>query len=76
MFIVITGSRSRSVISLGISPAFLGLLVLALFSAGPATTYAAELTPFSSDGCSMFPDVSGENSDLWLSCCKDHDLSY
>ena len=76
MFIVITGSRSRSVISLGISPAFLGLLVLALFSAGPATTYAAELTPFSSDGCSMFPDGSGENSALWLSCCADHDLSY
>ncbi|MBT3609684.1 MAG: hypothetical protein HN516_05015, partial [Gammaproteobacteria bacterium] len=47
-----------------------------LLSAAPATIYAAELAPFSSDGCSLFPEGSGENSDLWLSCCRAHDLSY
>lgn len=54
----------------------LALLVFVLFSAAPATIYAGELTPFSSDGCSLFPDGSSENSNLWLSCCTDHDLSY
>ena len=76
MFIGITESRSRPVISLGSSPALLGLIVLVLFSAAPATIYAGELAPFSSDGCSLFPDGIGENSALWLSCCADHDLSY
>ena len=54
MFIGITESRSRPVISLGSSPALLGLIVLVLFSAAPATIYAGELAPFSSDGCSLF----------------------
>lgn len=37
---------------------------------------ADELTDFSSDGCSLFPDSSLINSDDWCSCCVDHDIAY
>ncbi|MEO0335441.1 MAG: hypothetical protein AAF202_03555 [Pseudomonadota bacterium] len=33
-----------------------------------------ELLPFTSDGCSRFPDSIGKTS--WESCCKEHDLAY
>lgn len=48
----------------------LGLLAFAL----PAA--AADLKPFSSDGCSAFPDGTFEQNELWLSCCIDHDIAY
>ena len=76
MFIGKTDSRRRLTVSLSVSSALLGLVVFILRSAASATIYAAELAPFSSDGCSLFPEGSGENSDLWLSCCRAHDLSY
>ena len=76
MFIGKTDSRRPLTISLSVSSALLGLVVFVLLSAAPATIYAAELAPFSTDGCSLFPEGSGENSDLWLSCCRAHDLSY
>ncbi|RHW76304.1 hypothetical protein [Colwellia sp. RSH04] len=37
---------------------------------------ADELAPFTSDGCSVFPDGTFEQSHLWLSCCTAHDLAY
>ena len=36
----------------------------------------AELKPFTSDGCSLFPDSSVITRDEWCSCCFDHDLAY
>ncbi len=36
----------------------------------------AKLKPFSSDGCSSFPDGTIEHKNLWLSCCTAHDLAY
>ena len=36
----------------------------------------SELKPFSSDGCSLFPDSSLISGDDWCSCCFDHDLQY
>ena len=39
-------------------------------------TAADELAPFTSDGCSVFPDGTLEQSQLWLSCCTAHDLAY
>src|SRR4030095_15157940 len=36
----------------------------------------AELAPFSSDGCSSFPDGTPVNQSLWLDCCVRHDLAY
>jgi hypothetical protein len=35
-----------------------------------------ELKPFTSDGCSSFPDGTMQQQSLWLSCCVKHDLSY
>jgi hypothetical protein len=37
---------------------------------------AAELQPFSTDGCSEFPDGTLEHKDLWLECCIAHDRAY
>lgn len=49
------------------------LLLARLFS-GVAS--AAELKPFSTDGCSDFPDGIEGHEDLWRSCCIEHDLAY
>jgi len=37
---------------------------------------SAELAPFTSDGCSSFPDGTPVNQSLWLDCCIRHDLAY
>jgi len=35
-----------------------------------------ELAPFTSDGCSMFPDGTLADATLWQSCCIEHDVAY
>ena len=47
----------------------LGLLVT-------ACSGDSELSAFSSDGCSLFPDASIISSDDWCSCCFEHDVAY
>ena len=37
---------------------------------------AADIAPFTSDGCSSFPDGTPANQSLWLECCVRHDLAY
>ena len=37
---------------------------------------ANELKPFTSDGCSAFPDGTLAQQELWLSCCTHHDRAY
>ena len=37
---------------------------------------ADEIKPFTSDGCSAFPDGNFENKELWLNCCIAHDFAY
>jgi hypothetical protein len=37
---------------------------------------AEGLRPFTSDGCSAFPDGTVEQKTLWLSCCQQHDYTY
>jgi hypothetical protein len=34
------------------------------------------ITPFTTDGCSAFPDGTPEQNQLWLRCCTQHDLAY
>ncbi len=42
-----------------------------------ATASAAQsLRPFTSDGCSVFPDGTWQQQQLWLPCCVAHDLAY
>lgn len=37
---------------------------------------ADELKPFTSDGCSAFPDGTLQHQSLWAECCIQHDLAY
>lgn len=37
---------------------------------------AENIKPFTSDGCSSFPDGTLEDNELWLSCCTAHDYAY
>jgi len=50
------------------------ILVLGLLT--PWLTQADTLKPFSSDGCSAFPDGTFEQNQLWLKCCTAHDYAY
>ena len=34
------------------------------------------IKPFVSDGCSMFPNGTLEQKELWLECCAEHDRAY
>lgn len=34
------------------------------------------LRAFESDGCTMFPNGTGSQPNLWLDCCQKHDLRY
>lgn len=42
----------------------------------PWLVQADTLKPFSSDGCSAFPDGTFEQNQLWLRCCTAHDYAY
>ncbi len=53
---------------------FIAALLLAIIL--PLKGYSGELKPFTSDGCSAFPDGTFEQKQLWLSCCKKHDFDY
>lgn len=52
---------------------FAALLWLAMLS---GCTHAGELRPFTSDGCSAFPDGTFTDSTKWLKCCVAHDKAY
>lgn len=47
-----------------------------MFALPFAVVQAADLKPFSSDGCSGFPDGNLQQNQLWLNCCRAHDLAY
>ena len=36
----------------------------------------SKLKPFTSDGCSSFPDGTLSKKELWLACCTEHDRAY
>ena len=48
--------------------------LLVLFSS--TIVNADELKPFTTDGCSVFPDDSIQHQSLWVNCCIRHDLTY
>jgi len=41
-----------------------------------SSSHAEEIQPFTSDGCSSFPNGTIEQAELWLSCCTEHDKAY
>lgn len=52
------------------------LTALSLSSCVGSRPDSADLVPFTSDGCSLFPDGTFKDPGKWCSCCQDHDLSY
>jgi hypothetical protein len=51
------------------------LLLLAAV-ASLACGASRSLRPFTSDGCSLFPDGKVGDKRLWCDCCFEHDLAY
>lgn len=49
-------------------------LVALMLMAGCAAT--GPLRPFTTDGCSDFPDGTPRQKTLWLDCCTAHDRAY
>ena len=49
------------------------ILIVLLF---PTLTHAGDLKPFTTDGCSIFPDGKLQQQSLWANCCIRHDLAY
>jgi len=46
------------------------------FSLGAGCATHGPLRPFTTDGCSDFPDGTPTHKTLWLSCCTEHDKAY
>ena len=42
----------------------------------PLTVCASGLKPFTTDGCSSFPDGTIEHGSIWANCCIRHDFAY
>ena len=56
--------------------AALALLAALLLGACASAQPPGELSPFTTDGCSMFPDRSLLSGADWCRCCVEHDLAY
>lgn len=52
------------------------LFILSILLTLTSSSYADTLKPFTSDGCSSFPDGTLSQKELWLSCCQSHDFAY
>ena len=55
---------------------FKSLLLILLVTSAFGCSSESEITPFTSDGCSLFPDASLINNDDWCECCVEHDKAY
>jgi hypothetical protein len=59
------------------APLFALLTALTLSSCvSICSPHTASLAPFTSDGCSLFPDGTFEERGKWCDCCQAHDLAY
>ena len=47
-----------------------------ILSLSPQPILGSELAPFTSDGCSSFPNGTLKQKNLWLKCCQIHDKAY
>ncbi len=52
------------------------ILVIFFFLLIPSNASAGDLQPFTSDGCSAFPDGTIVEKSLWRKCCVEHDKAY
>jgi protein tyrosine phosphatase (PTP) superfamily phosphohydrolase (DUF442 family) len=61
----------------GSGAALIALLTgLVLSLSGPFDALASGLRPFTSDGCSLFPDGTVKDRTRWCDCCLSHDVAY
>lgn len=51
----------------------LAVAIILVFVSG---SIARAIMPFTTDGCSMFPDGTINDHTLWLECCVEHDKAY
>ncbi len=64
-------ARERTHVAVAV---FVTALVCAI---GASPAHAGDtLRPFTTDGCSDFPDGTRDHKDLWLKCCIAHDQKY
>jgi hypothetical protein len=66
--------RSRQILCLALLPLLLSFTLSSCTRGRPRP--AAKLTPFTSDGCSLFPDGTFSDRSQWCDCCLIHDLAY
>lgn len=52
------------------------LIIMSMFLPGCQGTGGGTLKPFTTDGCSAFPEGTLNHKDLWHKCCTEHDLKY
>jgi hypothetical protein len=52
------------------------IVIYSLFLLVSVSAQAETIAPFTTDGCSIFPDGTYEQKELWLSCCTAHDYAY
>ena len=50
------------------------ILIAMIFYSLPLQS--AELKPFTTDGCSAFPDGTANENAKWIECCIEHDFAY
>lgn len=55
---------------------FVYSLLLLIVAIKPHAALASEIKPFTTDGCSIFPDGYLNDNALWLECCIRHDFAY
>jgi hypothetical protein len=71
-----SASRGRGLAQAGTRLALHAALLAALLMGSACTAHRAGLRPFTSDGCSLFPDRSLAGSADWCACCVEHDRAY
>lgn len=52
------------------------LLSLLIYASSVTNLIADQIKPFTTDGCSMFPDGTMNNHEKWMKCCIRHDYAY
>ena len=52
------------------------IAIVFIFFIVAMTVRAENIKPFTTDGCSSFPDGTFGQKELWLSCCTAHDYAY
>lgn len=67
--VLLTPNKLRLSMRLRVAP-------LSFIFCGIVSSVSAQIKPFTTDGCSVFPDGTTEQNALWIECCIRHDFAY